>query len=71
MSAWRPDLPYNELFPLPPAAEVETRPALKPCIAARAALAELKQAAELMPNQGGLINILKNKAEYYRLLESR
>mgnify|MGYP006915254494 CR=1 FL=1 len=31
--------------PLPPAAEVETRPVLKQCIAARAALAELKQAA--------------------------
>jgi len=31
---------------------VETRPVLKQCIAARAALAELKQAVELMPNQG-------------------
>jgi Fic family protein len=42
----------------PPAAEVETRPVLKQCIAARAALAELKQAAELIPNQGVLINAL-------------
>jgi len=58
MTDWRPDQPYNELPPLPPAAEVETRPLLKQCIAARAALAELKQAAELIPNQGVLINAL-------------
>lgn len=37
---------------------METRPVLKQCIAARAALAELKQAAELIPNQGVLINAL-------------
>ena len=55
---WRPDLPYNDLPPLPPGTEVETRPVLKQCIAARAALAELKQAAELIPNQGVLINAL-------------
>ena len=58
MFSWRPDLPYNDLPPLPPAAEVETRPILKQCINARAALAELKQAAELIPNQGVLINAL-------------
>ncbi len=58
MTHWRPDQPYNDLPPLPPATEVETRPVLKQCIAARAALAELKQAAELIPNQGVLINAL-------------
>ncbi len=58
MTLWRPDQPYNDLPSLPPAAEVETRPVLKQCIAARAALAELKQAAELIPNQGVLINAL-------------
>ena len=58
MTVWRADQPYNDLPPLPPAAEVETRPVLKQCIAARAALAELKQAAELIPNQGVLINAL-------------
>jgi Fic family protein len=58
MTAWRPDQPYNDLPPLPPAREVETRLVLKQCIAARAALAELKQAAELIPNQGVLINAL-------------
>ena len=46
------------LPPLPPAAEVETRPALKQCIAARAASAELEHAAELSFNQGVLINAL-------------
>jgi len=56
MIAWRPDQPYNDLPLLPPAAELETRTVLKQCIAARAALAELKQAAELIPNQGVLIN---------------
>lgn len=58
MTAWRPDLPYNDLPLLPPAIELETRTVLKQCIAARAALAELKQAAELIPNQGVLINAL-------------
>lgn len=58
MTSWRPDQPYNDLPLLPPAAEVETRPVLKQCITARAALAELKQAAELIPNQGVLINAL-------------
>ena len=58
MTVWRADQPYNDLPPLPPAAELETRPVLKQCIAARAALAELKQAAELIPNQGVLINAL-------------
>ena len=42
MSSWHPDLPYNDLPLLPPAAEVETRSILKQCISARAALAELK-----------------------------
>ncbi|MBY0498721.1 MAG: Fic family protein, partial [Nitrosomonas sp.] len=58
MTVWRPDQPYNDLPLLPPAAELETRTVLKQCIAARAALAELKQAAELIPNQGVLINAL-------------
>jgi hypothetical protein len=40
----RPDRPYNELPPLPPAVDVETRAVLKACIEARAALAELKAA---------------------------
>lgn len=58
MSSWHPDRPYNELPLLPPHEEVETRAVLKQCITARAALAELKQAAELIPNQGVLISAL-------------
>ena len=55
---WKPDQPYNALPPLPPTKEIETRVVLKQCISARAALAELKQAAELIPNQAMLINTL-------------
>ena len=43
---------------LPPQADLETKAILKRCITARAALAELKQAAELNPNQAVLINTL-------------
>lgn len=56
--AWQPDRPYNELPLLPPAQELETRAVLKQCIKARAALAELKQAACLIPDQSMLINLL-------------
>ncbi len=38
--------------------DLESKSVLKRCIAARASLAELKQAAELIPNQGMLINTL-------------
>ncbi|MFN0197803.1 MAG: protein adenylyltransferase Fic [Planctomycetaceae bacterium] len=53
---WRPDAPYDGLPLLPPAVDLETKAILKQCIPARAALAELKQAAGLIPNQGMLIN---------------
>lgn len=56
---WRPDVAYNDLPILPPAGiELETKAVLKRCITARTAVAELKQAAELIPNQGILINTL-------------
>jgi Fic family protein len=55
---WDPHLPYNDLPLLPPTIEVETKLVLKQCILARAAVAELKQAAELIPNQGMLVNTL-------------
>ncbi len=55
---WRADRPYNQLPALPPQAEVETHAVLRQCIAARAALGELKQAARLIPNQAMLINTL-------------
>ena len=55
---WQPNRPYNDLPRLPPAVELETTPVLKQCITARAALAELKQAAGLLPNPAILINTL-------------
>jgi len=56
---WTPDKPYNQLPLLPPdLASIETRGVLKACIRARAALAELKTAGELLPDQGLLINLL-------------
>ena len=58
MSLWRPDSPYNALPLLPPPHELETKAVLKQCILARAAVAQLKQAAELIPNQSVLINTL-------------
>jgi Fic family protein len=51
--------PYNELPLLPPPMErIETRQVLKQCIEARVALAELKQAADLIPNAAVLVNAL-------------
>ncbi len=58
MTQWQATEPYNDLPPLPPEQEVETKTVLKLCIEARAALAELKQAGELIPNQTILINII-------------
>ena len=53
-----PDTPYNTLPLLPPRVELETKPVMKALVGARAALAELKQAGELIPNQSILINTL-------------
>lgn len=55
---WVPELPYDALPGLPPAVELESKVVLKQCITARTALAELKGSAELLPNQGILINTL-------------
>ena len=53
---FRPDFPYNDLPPLPPHKDVETKAVLKACIEARAALAELRISGQLIPNQAVLIN---------------
>lgn len=53
-----PAKPYNLLPPLPPAQETETKPVLKRCVAAGRALATLRQAAKLIPNQDVLINTI-------------
>ncbi len=50
--------PYNDLPLLPPAFEIESRAVLKQVVLSRAALAALKQAAELIPNQTMLINTI-------------
>lgn len=56
--SWRADKPYNEIPLLPPKVDLETKAILKQCIRARAALAELKGAAALVPNPSVLINTL-------------
>jgi cell filamentation protein, protein adenylyltransferase len=57
--AFDPSAPYQDLPPLPPElGRVETRAILRKCISARVALAELKQAAELIPDSAVLINAL-------------
>lgn len=53
-----PRRPFNALPALPPAADIESRPILKACIEARAALAELKSVGAALPNQTVLINSL-------------
>ena len=59
MTDFNPEVPYNDLPELPPPLEViETTEILKRCINARVALAELKQAAELIPNSEVLVNAL-------------
>jgi len=57
-AGWQPSQPYNDLPRLPPVLDLETKPVLKQCVTARAALAELKQAAGLIPNPAMLINTL-------------
>jgi len=56
---WNPEIAHNELPKLPPNKnEFENIDILKSCIPARAAVAELKQAGELLPNQELLINVI-------------
>ena len=58
MANFVPIQPYNDLPLLPPSVDIETRTILKTCIESRAALAELKQAGSLIPNQSALINTI-------------
>ena len=55
---WRAEQSYDALPELPPSVDLESKVILRQCIRSRAALAELKQAGELLPNQGVLINTL-------------
>ena len=54
--AFDPQRPYNDLPRLPPAPDIETRAILKRCTPARTALAELRLAGELLPDESVLIN---------------
>ncbi len=54
--AFDPNHPFNDLPDLPPSSEIETKAILRSCIAARAALAELRVSGNLIPNQAMLIN---------------
>ncbi len=57
--SFNPNKPFDLLPLLPPDLEqVETRAILKACIPARAGLAELKAAGQLLPDQGLLVNIV-------------
>lgn len=54
---WNPEVPFNDLPPLPPAGlELEPRPVLKAVIEARAALATVAQAGRLLPHPHVLIH---------------
>ncbi|MBM7518233.1 Fic family protein [Nocardioides nitrophenolicus] len=53
---WRPEVPFNDLPPLPPALDIEPRSVLKATVGARAALATLAQAGRLLPNPNVLIH---------------
>ena len=53
-----PQRPYNELPLLPPQKDLETKETLKKAISANKALAELKGAGELIPNQAVLIQAI-------------
>ena len=51
--------PYNDLPLLPPKADVETRAILKKCVGARTALAELRLAGQLIPDQSALVHTIR------------
>lgn len=54
---WAPDVPFDDLPPLPPAGvDLEPKPVLKATIEARAAVATLEHAGQLLPNPSILIH---------------
>lgn len=61
--SWNPEKPYDSLPELPPSVEIESRRVLKQCVTSRAALAELKAAANLIPNPSILINLSMLEAQ--------
>jgi Fic family protein len=57
-NTWKPEVPYNDLPALPPAADLDTPAILKVALKARAALAELDRLAAKLPNPGILVRTL-------------
>ena len=55
---YNPDKPFNDLPPLPPAVNFETKAVLRKAITASRALAELKGLGLTIPNQSLLVNSL-------------
>jgi Fic family protein len=53
-----PSKPHNDLPPLPPAAELDSKPILKATMPARIAVAELRLAGRDIPDQSVLINTI-------------
>ena len=53
-----PKVPYNDLPPLPPSVDVESKDVLKKAISVGSALAELKGLGHVIPNQAMLVNSL-------------
>src|SRR5439155_3361653 len=56
MQPFDPPKPHNDLPPLPPVQDIETKAILKKCIEATRQLEGLRQAAKHIPNQDVLIN---------------
>jgi len=56
--AYRSNEPYNDLPMLPPRVDLETPRVMRRCVTASRALAELKGAGNLIPNQTILINAI-------------
>lgn len=58
ITMFQPNQPYNDLPVLPPVADVETRAILKKWGMARTALAELRLAGQIIPDQSVLISAI-------------
>jgi Fic family protein len=58
MYMMRPDAPANDLAPLPPATDVETKQVLRKAISANAELARLNGYCSLLPNVSILLNTI-------------
>jgi len=55
---YHPEIPYNDLPPLPPTVELESKDVLKKAISVASALAELRGLGHVIPNQAMLVNSL-------------